>query len=223
MPHISIYVDESGDVGFAKRSSKFFSVGYVIINSDSIPRINSGIKELLHTINLNIKHSAKLSEFKFSSDPDLVKTRMMRHIRTLDLNIGIICANKDLIKQSLRTNSRLFYNSMTVDSIVELSVNEYLNPYDTKNSINFIIDKSLTKRKKILFDQYFKTQLRAATDRRNPKMIVDMEIAHEDSRNHPLLQVADYVAGAIQLKMGRGVSKYYDMISRQIKHSEIPD
>ncbi len=29
MPHVSIYVDESGDVGFNEKSSEFFTIGYV--------------------------------------------------------------------------------------------------------------------------------------------------------------------------------------------------
>ena len=51
-------------------------------------------------------------------------------------------------------------------------------------------------------------------------MEIRTTIKHEDSKKVPMLQVADYIAGATQRKIVHRDSTYYNIISERIKHRE---
>ena len=218
MPCISVHVDESGDIGFGQNSSKFFSVGYVIADTGSLLRKQSDLKQLLEKINFKAKHKNKISEFKFSSDPHRVKNEVLCYIQKSNLTIYVINIKKDSVKPCIRKNSLIFYRWAVIDNIVELLVNKCMDPSDPNNSINFIIDRSLKKNRIESFDKYYQNQILAASIKRDPMMHIGRTITHELSQNNLLLQIADYAAGAVQRKMERNDSKYYDIISSKVKY-----
>lgn len=47
-----------------------------------------------------------------------------------------------------------------------------------------------------------------------------ISIKHEDSQSVPMLQVADFIAGAVQRKFERGDSIFYDLIQDKINYHE---
>jgi len=65
MPFVSVYVDESGDLGFQKNSSKFFVVSYVMIVNKRIDEIEGLVKRILKNINITKRTRKKYVSSNF--------------------------------------------------------------------------------------------------------------------------------------------------------------
>ncbi len=220
MPYVSVYIDESGDVGFNDKSSKFFTIGYVFTLRHPSEE-NKKIKRALTNINFGIKkQNKKLLEFKFSSNPEKTRKRFFREIKKLDINIGVVCISKDSVADHLKKDSSMFYRYVVVENVISVLVNDYLKTFDPYNRIRFVIDRSLSKTEIKLFNDYCEEKISYKSHQRAKDMDSFITILHEDSKTVPMLQVADYIAGATQRKFARGDSSYYDMISDKIKHHE---
>ncbi|MCE9651498.1 MAG: DUF3800 domain-containing protein [Nitrosarchaeum sp.] len=72
MPFVSVYVDESGDLGFDNGASKFFTIGYAFSYNRHPFAESSMVKRALKKINDGSKKQ-KIPEFKFSADSDETK------------------------------------------------------------------------------------------------------------------------------------------------------
>ena len=178
----------------------------------------------MKNINAGIKNKKKkILEFKFSHNTNVIKRKVLRNIRKLDVNIGVICISKDSVKQNLKEDSSMFYRYVIIDNIVTLLVEEYLKTYDPYNKIRFTIDRSLSKEQIKSFNDYCEKKMSFIAHERNPEMEIHTTIIHEDSQKIPMLQVADYVASATQKKITHCDSTYYDMISNKIKHKKTWD
>ncbi len=101
--------------------------------------------------------------------------------------------------------------------------NDYLKTFDPYNSIHFTIYRSLSKKQIKSFNEYCKEKISHKVHSKNPEMEIHTVIKHEDSKKIPMLQVADYVASAIQRKISQQDSTYYDLISDKIKHKKTLD
>ena len=221
MPFVSVYIDESGDVGFNDKSSKFFTIGYVFTVNRYPSKENKKVKRLLKNINFGIKkHNKKISEFKFSNNTEITKMRFMRQIKKLDVNIGVVCISKDSVAPHLKNDSSMFYRYVVVENVISVLVNDYLKTFDPYNRIRFVIDRSLSKTEIKLFNDYCEEKISFKSHQRATDMDSFITIFHEDSKTVPMLQVADYVASATQRRFASGDSTYYDMISEKIKHHE---
>jgi len=219
MPHVSVYVDESGDVGFNPKSSEFFTIGYVFTINRFPTKENKKMRRLLKNINAGIKkQNKKIMEFKFSSNTDAVKRKIFRQIQKLDVNMGVICISKDSVKQHLKEDSSMFYRYVVIENIVTALVNDYMETYDQYNSIRFTIDRSLSKNQIKSFNDYCEGKLSFKSQQKDSTMEIHSTILHEDSRTVPMLQVADYIASATQRKITHCDSTYYDVIKDKIKY-----
>lgn len=219
MPHVSVYVDESGDLGFKKNSSKFFTIGYVF-TINRFPFIEKQIvKRTLKNINIGIKHHRrKISEFKFSNDSDRIRKKFLRKIKDMDIVIGVVSISKDSVREDLKGDTNFLYRYLVVDSIITVLVQEYFKAHDPYNSIKFIIDRSLSKIGRQEFNKYCDDKMSFRSWERDKKMESRVYVTHENSLNVQMLQVADYIAGAVQRKFEKNIPHYYSIISHKIKH-----
>ena len=176
MTNISVYIDESGDVGFNSKLSEFFTMGYVFTVDKSTVKENKQVKRLLNNINASIKnHSKKISEFKFSANTDNIKIKVIKNIQKLDICMGIICISKDSVKTELR-DSKMFYRDVLVEKIFTPLVNRYLKTDDSDNNIHIILDKSLYNDEIKSFNEYSIGKIQNIDSMRN----IRVTIAHED-------------------------------------------
>jgi len=216
---VIVYVDESGDLGFDKLASEFFVVSYVILVNTTSGFLAGKISRLLRNINLAKKPRGKISEFKFSNDDDKTRIKFLNKINSYDVKIGVVAISKDSVKQHLQKDLVYLYNFIVVDNIMKTIVNDYLNPYDPFNRILFVVDRSLSAKRRKQFNDYADKKAEFLTKQRNWNMEVIVTIRHENSEDTKLLQVADYVASSTSLKL-RGNSKYYDLIKNKISHKD---
>jgi len=224
LTHISVYVDESGDVGFKQKSSEFFTIGYVFTIDRFPTKENKKIATLLKNINIGIrKHRKKIPEFKFSCNTDRVKQKVLREINKLDVNIGVICISKDSVQSHLKEDSSMFYRYVVVENVITTLVSKYVKSYDHYTSIRFVIDRSLSKQQIKSFNEYCETKMSIRSHQLSSVLDLRPTILHEDSKTVPMLQVADYVASATQRKITHCDSTYFDIIADKIKHRKTWD
>jgi hypothetical protein len=66
MTNVGVFVDEAGDFGFRKTSSKYFVVSYVVLDEDLVDGIESEVGRTLAEANRMLRK--KIVEFKFSKN-----------------------------------------------------------------------------------------------------------------------------------------------------------
>ena len=219
MPYISVYVDESGDLGFNEKSSKFFTVGYVF-TKNRFPLVeNEIIKHTLKKVNKKTKKkNKKIDEFKFSNNTDKTKCKFLQTIRKLDIVIGVMCISKDSVKESLKQDISRLYRFSIVDTIITNLVQDYFHKHDPYNSIRFVIDRSLSPHARKLFNEYCEEKASFRSWEKDANIDHRISIIHDDSKSVPMLQVADFIAGSVQKKFEREECFFYDAIQDKIKY-----
>ena len=219
MTDLSIYVDEAGDLGLNNKSSRFFILGYLFMPTRHTRYKTQQVKRLLYNINSRIKqHRNRLSEFKFSTNKKTTRIRVLHSISQLNMDLGIVCINKDAVRTYLEHDPRTFYNQTIVKNVLIPLADKYAK--DRSNNLKIIMDKSMYDSQILIFNEYCKERILSRIRDTNPRKNIDVIIAHEDSQRIPLLQIADYVAGVTQRKIRYGDPKYYDIISDRIIHQK---
>jgi len=218
---VSIYIDESGDLGFSSQSSEFFSIGYAFTYNRFPTAENKIIKHTLNKINKKRKNKKrKLKEFKFSNDSTVTKNKFLNKIKDMNIILGMICISKDSVKETLKKDPARLYRFVIGDTILTQLVRDYFTRHDPYNSIRFVIDRSLSESGRKEFNKYCEEKTSFRSWEQDRRIDYNISIIHEDSEAVRMLQVADYVAGSIQRKFERNDSQFYDLIKHKIKYRE---
>jgi hypothetical protein len=204
---IDVFVDESGDLGFNPRSSKIFVVSYFITQDTERIRINT--KRLLKRI--NNKYKRTISEFKFSKDSHETRMRFFNLIKRMDIVVGCVVIEKRTVKDELKEKHLILYNYLTVNYVITNILSRY-----EPNRILFIMDKSLSKKSIMEFNNYLKGKVSWKSFVMN-KNESDIDVCHINSQDEPCIQVADYLAGAVFSKFEHNNNIYYDLIKDKIQ------
>ncbi len=87
--------------------------------------------------------------------------------------------------------------------------------YSNEKEFKIIVDKFImSEEKRKEFNWYLKHRLLNSYGRSNPPKI---EIVREDSQQHPGLQVADFVAGAVFQYYERGKREFYEIVKPKLR------
>lgn len=87
-----VFVDESGDLGFSKASTKYFVVAYIECNSPI--KIRTDLKRLLKNLHQKRIYSMSRNELKFSRMDDYCRKRVLQKIAEYDFSLGVIVMEK---------------------------------------------------------------------------------------------------------------------------------
>ena len=158
------------------------------------------------------RHKWDLSEFKFSSDNEFVRERVLAKIQGLDVTVGTFAADKSFVSDKLKGNPRVLYNYLVVDNVIT----NLVKTFEVRN-LDFVIDRSLPKDAIVHFDKYL-------NDKMSWRQVVELgrdmpkvKVVHAASHAEPCLQVADYCAGAAFNWFERNNKKHYSYIQSKIK------
>lgn len=95
-----IYIDESGDLGFGKKGSKYFIVSCVVIDNEKtrikFERIPKKIRQ--RTLKKKMK---KQAELKFSNSSIRVRKEFLEKASKLDIKIYSVIIKKELAKKTM--------------------------------------------------------------------------------------------------------------------------
>ena len=202
-----MYIDESGDLGFSKNSSKVLVISALLVeDSKDLDRIIKNMRR-----NKFRRELKAVTEIKANnSSPDLRKHmiyRLNRLPRAANFNITFL--KERLTSEYLLNHKDKLYNFVAG----KLAVN--INLYDCDLEIR--IDKS--KGKQLLrddFNQYFEQLLRKDSD------IGRLNIHHSYSHSFSGLQFADLLAWSVYQKEERDNPEYVNLFGFESKFYDFP-
>ncbi len=200
-----VFVDESGDLGFTKKSTSYYIIASVETRSTVIPsRI---IKKVRRTLG---KQKKNIPEFKFTKSDDTVRRRLLERAVKEDLLFSAVVLKKKMVYDYLRDKKDKLHNYLAGFIAESLS-----NDYDDEKEFEIIVDKFIMREEKRReFDWYLESRLlRNYRDSAEPKV----KIVHGDSRQYSGLQVADFVAGAIFQYYERGKREFYEIVEPKLR------
>lgn len=205
-------MDESGDLGFSKKSTKFFIIAY-IVSKEPYPSLRIKMKRLLKKLHRRGKYSFLRNELKFSRMNDYCRKAVLEEISQSDFELGVVVVEKKHVKKELRQDLKILYNWLLVHHIMSALLPRLL----AKQKINIIFDKSLSKRRIRDFNEYLIAKASYLSYRVGNEIPLERIYSqHIDSKKDPCLQAADAVAGAYFQKYEKGNSQYVEIIEDKI-------
>ena len=203
-----VFVDESGDFGFGKSSSRFVTVAAVVTcNPRQLERIPLRIRKR------RLKKSIlRIAELKFHDSSTTIRKDFLRRVIAVDdARIASITAEKKRVAGRYIGSGDMLYYDLVGELVMGLILHD--RSFD---SIDIAFDDRPCGS---LLGRRFTTYLGVKIDQGCRDMAIiapNVRLSIFDSMNCRGLQVADFVAGAIRRRYEHGDSTYYDMIATKI-------
>ncbi|WP_297507045.1 DUF3800 domain-containing protein [Thermococcus sp.] len=201
MVHIYIVLDEAGDMGFSKGSSRYFVMGAIIARAEHAKKIRRIPKKAREKLG---KKKRDVPELKASKSNDKIRKFVLdRLYKCASAHVSAVYVNKANTYDYIRergSQKAVHYNYLSRVLIVDS-----LKPY--RRSIGYTPDKALTI--EIFLDRYHTTKFRKRNLEEYIRKMIMEAFPHEvkvfvhqkDSQGEPLIQVADFVANAFYRKL----------------------
>ncbi|MEM3366282.1 MAG: DUF3800 domain-containing protein [Candidatus Bathyarchaeia archaeon] len=209
---ITLFVDESGDIGFKEGSSRTFVIGYLV--ADKPLRLSCDLKKLRRKLSKN--YGIKIQEFKFHDDKDKVRFKVLDLIAHSEVKCGFVAIEKEAVYQDLRRSPTILYNYLAVNYPIKNIIYTF-----KPNKIEYVIDKVGWSKKRLDgFNLYAQNKVSWVSTMECSYPMPNITLKHESSHNNPCLQIADYIAGAIFRLSERGKREYYEKIKPKVEWKE---
>ncbi len=200
VPHIKyIFIDESGDLG--KHGSSYFTI--VALSTHSPVALQRIVKRARQRILK--KELKKLPEVKANNSNERIRKFVLRSLNACNCSISAVVISKEKIKDYLFDHKDKLYNYFCGVLFEHVDLNT--------DVLKIVIDKKHSNR--LLredFNKYIESKIRAKNN------AIRVEITHLESHSSGELQVADFVAWAVNRKYVFGDASYYDGIKSKIKN-----
>jgi hypothetical protein len=208
---MQVFVDESGDLGFTKNSTKFFVVAY--LECESSQRIQIEMKRVLKYLHQKNRYPLVRNELKFSRMDSFCRKQVLQRIAKCDLGLGVVVLEKALVNANLRKDPPVLYSWCVVHNIM-LSLLSYLV---ANKKINMVFDRSLPAWRISEFNSYVENKARYLLSEQGTKLASDCILSrHVASEVEPCLQAVDAVAGAYFQKYERGNDEFVRIIEDKV-------
>ncbi len=196
----TLYLDESGDVGFGLGGTKYLVVAFL-----SVPRKY----DLLRAIR-RIKEKMGIpasEELKGSSLVWAQRRQVLEAVARVDLSIHAIIIRKAGVRKHLRENPNVLYNYALQMPLVDHIKNSRLD------KVSLVIDQRTQKvtGSGWQLDHYLRVKLMAEEE-----LDVEFSCHHVDSHNSLGVQAADVVANAIGRKYEKGQAWGYNLVACRV-------
>ena len=206
-----VFIDESGDLGFTKKSTKFFVVAYV--ECESSQRLQTEVKRLLKQLHQKKKYPLQRNELKFSRMDSYCRKYVLKKIAKFDVSLGVVIMDKACVNSDLRKDPTVLYNWCVVHNIM-LSL---LPNIATGNKVYMIFDKSLPTWRIKEFNAYVENKASYLLSEKGTVFSSDtISSKHVSSELEPCLQAADAVAGAYFQKYEHKNDEYTKIIEEKV-------
>lgn len=215
--HLYTYVDESGDLGFSAKASKFFVVAYLTLENPF--KLAKTMKRMLKRLHEKREYARGYNELKYSYSKSAIKQKILQEISQTNIEIGFIVLEKSKVKPDLRKNRTILYNYVVVDPIMR----NILPTLSATSKLILTIDKSLPRSSIEAFNTYAKNKAswlttQAPWTNQSLTIIRQISVQHENSQKEPCLQAADFLAGACFHKYEHNNNAYYKIIENKVKY-----
>lgn len=204
-----LYLDESGDLGFdffAKKPSRFFTV--TVLATQGVENNRALLKAVKKT--LSRKLSTRPSpELKGSRTAIEVKKYFYGLANPIPFDIYALTLNKRRVYSELAQKKDRVYN------FIARNVMDHIPIEAASTRIEFIIDRSKSRREVGEFNGYIVRQL---TGRIDP--LVPLDIYHHSSHENLGLQAVDIFSWGVYRKHERNDREWYDVFKERVKYDD---
>ncbi len=198
-----IFLDESGDLGFGKKSSKWFLFTLVVV--DNPRKLERLIKKVRKTIRKKYKHV--LSELHAYHADDVTRIRVLKAIAKLDIAVVTTILNKQKVYVDLQNQKNYLYN-YTANIILDRLMNATL--VDGAKEMYLVVDRKDTK--KNLRQNFISYISEAMNKRKRGGFKMTLAASHDEKG----LQAVDFISWAIFRKYEKGDCEFYEIIKSKI-------
>lgn len=198
-----IFLDESGDLGFSNKSSKWFLLTMAIIQEKrSLERI---VKKVWKSLRKKHKH---IGELHASNEKDVTRVRIAKLLsECADLKIMVVILNKDKVFVDLQNQKHYLYNYAANILLGKLHEGNILSDSE---DIDLVVDRKDTKKTiRDNFVEYISSPMEKA---RNGIFNVSLTTSHDDKS----LQAVDFISWSIFRKYEYKDHKFYNLIKSKI-------
>jgi hypothetical protein len=200
---LELFIDESGDLGLSRRSSRHFIVVAVAIR-DSIE-----FRRLLKRVQrAQYHHVDNPIEFKFHSSPDRLRSAVCAGIARSGAMVSWRGVSKESSYGSCWNDKQGLYIDLCRDALTAIllrtrakSVHVALDKWSNDRSVRRRIDEALIGAIGVSHQGYFPPSVR---------------VSHLDATRSYGIQVADFVAGAVFQSVERSDGSYLQMLSERV-------
>ena len=198
-----IFLDESGDLGFSTRSSRWFVITVVLTSNHR--RIEKCVKKVHKGLKKKYKRVKELHAYHSDA---ITKRRILRLLSEVDdLQIFCIVLNKRKVYIDLRRQKNYLYN-YTANILLDRIYNRKIVKNDNKVLI-YIDQRETNKFLKKNFEDYLSNNL---IQRGNSNFEIKIKASHTEK----CLQAVDFISWAIFRKYERGDYEYYNIVESKI-------
>lgn len=198
-----VFLDESGDLGFKKKSSKWFLFTIAIV--DDYRALERVIKKVWKHLKKRHKKSGELHAYHENA---ITRKRVLRMLNELD-SLKIMCTvlDKKKIHIDLQNQKQYLY-TYTANILLD---NLYGKKILSKDEpIHLFVDRKETKKK--LRTDFINHLTESVEGKHEGGFSVILHSSHENKS----LQAVDFLSWAIFRKYEYGDSEYYDIIKSKI-------
>ncbi|KYK36466.1 MAG: hypothetical protein AYK18_11605 [Theionarchaea archaeon DG-70] len=196
-----LYLDESGDLGFTNKSSKFYSLA--LYRTRFPKKIGKVVKNIKN--NIYKKKKKKMMELKFYGSDERTRKYLFRKISTENIDIYSFTVNKTRVYKRFHEKRDIWNQYITSQLLLRIHV--------VGSTAKLTIDRFLSQKKIDEYNRYLKKKL--------SRKIPFLKIKHESSDNNPCLQVADFIVGAFFQKYEHKKDQYCTIIKENTIIDEI--
>ena len=206
MPHLHIFIDESGNFDFSLRGTKYFHL--TAVSTLGCPELLTDVYDLKHRIALT---GLGLEEFHAAEDRQLVRDQMYevlgRHAAHRCYAVDALIIQKNRVRPDLRGDA-LFYSRML--RVLLRWVVRHRIPENAEKILMWTA-RIGTNRQRHSFEKAVRTSLA-----RDLPVRIPYHVFIHSSASHPMLQVADYCCWAVAKKWKDGELRPYAKVQSAI-------
>ena len=205
---INIFLDESGDLGFSDRSSRWFILTIALTGNHRkiekcVKKVHGGLK----------KKFKKIKELHAYHADSATRKRVLKELSGVeDLQIFCIILNKKKVYVDLQNQKSYLYNYTA-----NILLDRLYNKKDLSNGEQVLICIDQRETNKFLkknFEDYLTKSLAKRGCNR-------FKIKIKPSHTEKCLQAVDFISWAIFRKYERGDYEYYEMIKNKVAEESL--
>jgi len=198
-----IFLDESGDLGFNERSSRWFILSIILTSNHRkvekcVKRVHKGLK----------KKYKKVGELHAYHSDSVTKKRILRMLSGVqDIEIYSIILNKKKVYTDLKNQKNYLYNYTA-----NILLDRLYNKKNFRKGVNVLICIDQRETNKFLkknFMDYLNNSLIKKGDG-------NFKIKIRPSQSEKCLQAVDFISWAIFRKYEKNDYEYYEIIKNKI-------
>ncbi len=197
-----VYLDESGDLGFGERSTKYFTIAFAVMENPVL------FVRCVRKAKVKY-HIPRDVELKGYTTRENIKRDLLSGFAKLDIEVHAITVRKRNVEPKLRKDTNILYNYMVGLSLVERILEE---PKDTQVIIN--VDRRIIAiTSGFNFNQYLRYKIWYEKERRD----IDLNIHHLDSHHALTIQGIDIICNSIFRKYNSNNYKLFNIFQDKVK------